>query len=302
MMQRQQTHSIERNERRTGLAALLTGTFMLAELIGGYLSGSLALLADAGHMVTDFASLSLAWLGFRLARRPADWKRTYGFDRFSVLIAFVNGVALFVVALWIVVEAVRRLSEPNEILAGLMLGVAAAGLAVNVACFFILRGGDRDNLNMRAAILHVAGDLLGSIAAIAAAIVIMITGWVPIDPLLSILVALIILRSAWHVVRDSGHMLLEGTPEGLDVREVRTTLQREVPFVEDIHHLHAWSVSAERPMVTLHAKIVEGADIVNTTASIKRVLAARFKISHATVEIEHDNCADHESCCEPAFS
>lgn len=301
-MQKHHTPSIQRNEKRAGLAALLTGTFMIVELIGGYLSGSLALLADAGHMVTDFASLSLAWLGFRLARRPADWKRTYGFDRFSVLIAFVNGVALFVVALWIVVEAVRRLSEPNEILAGLMLGVAAAGLAVNVACFFILRGGDRDNLNMRAAILHVAGDMLGSIAAIAAAIVIMTTGWVPIDPLLSVLVALIILRSAWHVVRDSGHMLLEGTPDGLDVREVQTILKRDVPFVEDIHHLHAWSVSAERPMVTLHAKIEEGADIVSTTASIKRVLALRFRISHATVEIEHGNCADHEPCSESAFS
>lgn len=292
---------VQRNEKRAGLAALLTGTFMVAELIGGYLSGSLALLADAGHMVTDFASLSLAWLGFRLSRRPADWKRTYGFDRFSVLIAFVNGVALFVVALWIVVEAVHRLSEPNEILAGLMLGIAIGGLAVNVACYFILRGGDRDNLNMRAAILHVAGDMLGSIAAIAAAIIIMTTGWVPVDPILSVLVALIILRSAWYVVRDSGHMLLEGTPEGLDVREVRNTLQREVPFVEDIHHLHAWSVSAERPMVTLHARIEEGADVVSTTASIKQVLAVRFQISHATVEIEHDNCADHEPC-EPAFS
>jgi cobalt-zinc-cadmium efflux system protein len=302
MMHNHHAPPVQRNEKRAGLAALLTGSFMVAELIGGYLSGSLALLADAGHMVTDFASLSLAWLGFRLARRPADWKRTYGFDRFSVLIAFVNGVALFVVALWIVVEAVHRLSQPNEVLAGLMLGVALAGLAVNIACFFILRGGDQDNLNMRAAILHVTGDLLGSVAAIAAAIVIMTTGWVPIDPLLSVLVALIILRSAWQIVRDSGHMLLEGTPEGLDVREVRETLQREVPFVEDIHHVHAGSVSAERPMVTLHAKIVEGADVMSTTASIKRVLAVRFEISHATVEIEHDNCADHEACRETVFS
>jgi cobalt-zinc-cadmium efflux system protein len=302
MMHKGHPHSIPRNEKRTALAALLTGIFMLAELIGGYLSGSLALLADAGHMLADFGSLSLAWLGFRLARRPADWKRTYGFDRFSVLIAFVNGVALFVVAVWIVVEAARRLSEPNEIAAGLMLGVGAAGLAANLTCFFILRGGDRDNLNMRAAILHVAGDLLASIAAIGAAIVILMTGWVPIDPLLSVLVALIILRSAWYVVRDSGHMLLEGTPEGLDVREVRKTLRREVPFVEDIHHLHAWSVSAERPMVTLHAKIEKGADAANATVSIKRVLARRFKISHVTVEIEHGNCADRESCREPAFS
>ncbi len=301
-MHKGHTHSIPRNEKRTALAALLTGTFMLAELVGGYLSGSLALLADAGHMVTDFASLSLAWLGFRLARRPADWKRTYGFDRFSVVIAFVNGVALFVVAAWIVVEAANRLSQPNEIAAGLMLGVASAGLTANVACLFILLGGDRNNLNMRAATLHVAGDLLGSIAAIAAAIVILFTGWLPIDPLLSVLVALIILRSAWRVVRDSGHMLLEGTPEGLDVREIRTTLKREVPCVEDVHHLHAWSVSAERPMVTLHAKIEEGADAANATASIKRVLADRFKISHVTVEIEHGNCADHGPCRESAFS
>jgi len=295
-------HSVPRNEKHVALAALLTGIFMLAELVGGLLSGSLALLADAGHMVTDFASLSLAWLGFRIARRPADWRRTYGFDRFSVLIALVNGVALFVVAAWIVVEAVHRLSEPNEIAGGLMLIVAGAGLAVNVACFFILRGGDANNLNMRAAILHVAGDLLGSVAAIAAAIVILTIGWLPIDPLLSVLVALIILRSAWHVVRDSGHMLLEGTPEGLDVREVQTALKQEVPFIEDIHHLHAWSVSAERPMVTLHAKVEKGADAVTATAAIKRVFAQRYKISHVTVEIEYGNCADHESCRKPAFS
>jgi cobalt-zinc-cadmium efflux system protein len=202
------------SERRVGLAALLIGSFMLVEVAGGFLSGSLALLADAGHMVTDFASLTLAWYGFRLSRRPADWKRTYGYDRFSVLVAFVNGLALFVIAAWIASEAWQRLSERPVVLAGMMFWVALAGLAVNVLAFWVLQGGDRKNLNIRAAALHVAGDLLGSIAALAAAIVIMTTGWMPIDPILSILVALIIVGSAWRVVGESSHILLEGAPSG----------------------------------------------------------------------------------------
>src|SRR5690606_17794937 len=149
-----------------------------------------------GHMLTDFASLALAWLGFRLARRPADWRRTYGFDRFSVLVAFVNGIVLFGIAAWIVVEAVQRLGQPVEGLGGRTRWVALAGLAVSVLAILILRHGDRAHLDVRAAALHVAGDLLGSVAAVTASVVILLTGWMPIDPLLSIVVALIILRSA----------------------------------------------------------------------------------------------------------
>ena len=175
------------NERSIGLAALLTGGFMVAEFVGGFIAGSLALIADAGHMVTDFFSLSLAWFGFRLARRPASWKRTYGFDRLAVLFAFVNGLTLFAIALWIVVEAWRRLNEPVEILGGLMFWIALIGLVVNIGAFLILRQGDRNNLNIRAAVLHVAGDLLGSVAAIGASVVIIATGWTPIDPILSVL-------------------------------------------------------------------------------------------------------------------
>jgi len=285
-------HAQGANERSVAIAAALTGAFMLAEVAGGLISGSLALLADAGHMLTDFASLALAWLGFRLARRPADWKRTYGFDRFAVLVAFVNGVTLFAIAAWIGVEAVRRLFEPVAVLGGLMLWVAVAGLLVNVAAFAVLQSGNRENLNIRAAALHVMGDLLGSVAAIAAAVVIIVTGWTPIDPLLSVLVALIILRSAWRVVKEAGHILLEGSPAGLDPREVRGALIERLPFVTDIHHLHAWSISQERPMVTLHACVREGTEATAAIRAIKAGLAERFGIAHATVEIEYDACAD----------
>jgi cobalt-zinc-cadmium efflux system protein len=280
------------NERSVGLAALLTGGFMVAEIVGGIFSGSLALLADAGHMLTDFASLALAWLGFRLTRQPADWRRTYGFDRFAVLVAFVNGIALFAIAAWIVVEAVQRLNAPVAVLGAPMLWIAAAGLAVNVLAFFILRAGDRDNLNIRAAVLHVIGDLLGSVAAVIAALVILATNWTPIDPLLSIVVALIIVRSAWRVVADSGHILLEGSPAGFDSRALRDQLRSALPFVLDVHHVHAWSISQERPMVTLHASIAASTDSAVAVREIKRQLALHFRITHATVEIEYDACGD----------
>jgi cobalt-zinc-cadmium efflux system protein len=286
------SHSHRASERRVGIAALLTGAFMAAEVAGGLISGSLALLADAGHMLTDFASLALAWYGFRLARRPADWKRTYGYDRFAVLVAFANGLALFAIAVWIVAEAWHRIAEPTEVLGGVMFWVALAGLGVNVVAFAVLRGGDRENLNMRAAALHVAGDLLGSVAALAAAVVILATGWMPIDPILSVLVALIILRSAWAVVRDAGHILLEGTPGGIDHREIARDLKAAIPALTDVHHIHVWSITQERPMITLHARVAAGQAPERAVADIKRRLVERFRIAHATVEVEFDGCAD----------
>jgi cobalt-zinc-cadmium efflux system protein len=167
------------NERRMGFAALITGSFMLAEVIGGIVAGSLALLADAGHMLTDFASLALAWFGFRLSRRPADWKRTYGFDRFQILVAFANGLALFAIAAWIVYEGIERLMTTPDVSGGIMVVIAALGLAVNLVAFRLLQGADRENLNVRGAAIHVLGDLLGSVAALAAGAVILATGWTP---------------------------------------------------------------------------------------------------------------------------
>jgi len=285
-------HRRDLNERRLGLAALLTGLFMGAEVAGGIVSGSLALLADAGHMLTDFASLSLAWFGFRLARRSADWKRTYGFDRFQVLVAFVNGLALFVIAGWIVFEAADRLAEPQAVAGGIMVVVAVLGLAVNVAAFILLRGADRENLNVKGAAIHVLGDLLGSVAALIAGAVILLTGWTPIDPLLSILIAAIIVRSGWKVVAASGHILLEGAPHELDTRHIGPDLIANVPGVESVHHLHVWSITQERRMVTLHACIGETQDSDRLVKAIKQRLKDRFGLDHVTVEIERGECAD----------
>lgn len=287
------SHTSGASEKAVLLAMVLTGGFMLVEVAGGLISGSLALLADAGHMLTDFAALLLAWLGFRIARRPADARRSYGFDRFSVLAAFVNGIALFVLAVWIVVEAYHRIQDPNVVQSTPMLIVAVIGLGVNVLAFWVLSRGDKSQLNMRAALLHVAGDLLGSVAAIVAALVIMATGWFPIDPILSVFVALIILRSAWYVVKDSGHILLEGAPSGVDTDAIREALV-DLPYVQRVHHIHAWSISEERPMVTLHALVDDATPTPVATKAIKARLKDRFGLDHCTVEIDHEHDPDHE--------
>jgi cobalt-zinc-cadmium efflux system protein len=280
------------NERRMGLAAGLTGAFMFAEVAGGIVAGSLALLADAGHMLTDFASLALAWFAFRLARRPADWKRTYGFDRFQVLVAFVNGLALFAIAAWIVYEAIERLETPREVDGGIMVVIAVLGLLVNVAAFTLLRGADRENLNVRGAAIHVLGDMLGSVAALVAGGVILLTGWTPIDPLLSILVAAIIVQSGWRVASDAGHILLEGAPQELDTRAIGPDLIENVKGVEGVHHVHVWSITQSRRMVTLHAVICENEDSDQMVRNIKTQLKERFGLDHATIEIERGSCAD----------
>ncbi|MFN3622692.1 MAG: cation diffusion facilitator family transporter [Hyphomicrobium sp.] len=280
------------NERRLLLAAALTTVTLLAETVGGILSGSLALLADAGHMLTDAAALILAWLAVRFARRPADWRRTYGFDRFEVLAAFANGLALFFISAMICYEAFERLYAPVEVLGGTMLIIAIVGLLVNVATLLILRHGEEANLNVRAALLHVMSDLLGSVAAIGAAIVILQTGWTPIDPILSMVITLLILRSAWFITKDAGHILLEGAPGDLDVREVQKDLEATVPDVQSIHHVHAWSLSENRRVMTLHALTCDSVPPERVAAAIKARLKQAFGVVHATVEIEHQECAD----------
>ncbi|WP_164115512.1 cation diffusion facilitator family transporter [Sphingorhabdus sp. Alg239-R122] len=286
-----------RNVRAVGLAALLTGAFMIAEVVGGVISGSLALIADAGHMLTDFAALALAWLAFRIAQRPSDWKRSYGFDRFSVLAAFVNGLSLFLIAAWIIYEAAHRIADPQPVLAGPMLAIAVLGLLVNLVALQIMRSADPDNLNIRAAMLHVMGDLLGSVAAIAAAGIIMATSWFMIDPLLSVLVALIILRGAWAVTRSSAHILLQGAPDGLEPEFIATDLKSHVTGVTDVHHIHSWSLTEERPVITLHARIADGLDSHAACRAIKIRLAEKFDIGHATVEIEQGEAECEDQSC-----
>jgi cobalt-zinc-cadmium efflux system protein len=284
--------TVSTNEQRIGLAALITGLFMVAEVAGGVISGSLALIADAGHMLTDFAALTLAWFGFRLTRRPADWKRTYGFDRFQVLVAFANGLALFAIAAWIIYEAIERLRGTPEVEGGLMASVAALGLLVNIGAFLLLHGADRKNLNVRGATVHVLGDLLGSVAALIAGVVIIWTGWTPIDPLLSVLVALIILKSGWQIVSEAGHILLEGAPQELDTRRIAPDIVGNVKGVKSVHHVHVWSITQERRMVTLHACVAERVNSDIVVKSVKDRLKEKFGLDHATIEIERGVCAD----------
>lgn len=279
-------HAHHGNERRTLIAALLTGGFMLVEVAGGLLAGSLALIADAGHMLTDAISLGFAWFAFRLAAKPADEDRTFGYHRFQILVAFANGLALVFIIGWIAVEAVMRLMEPVEVLGGMMAAVAAAGLAVNIVAFLVLHGADRKNLNIKGAMLHVLGDLLGSVAALTAAGVILATGWTPIDPILSLLVVLILGRSAWTLIRDSGHILLEGTPRQLDIAEIKRDLAEHVTGVAEIHHVHVWSLTQERTLITLHAQAGSGGQAESAKAAIRARLKERFGIDHATIEME----------------
>ncbi|MEQ8813276.1 MAG: cation diffusion facilitator family transporter [Thalassobaculum sp.] len=276
-----------RNERRVAIGACLTAGFMTAEIVGGLVSGSLALIADAVHMLTDTVALAFAWAAFRIARRPATWRHSYGFDRVQVLAAFVNGASLFLIAGWIVFEAAQRYGQPVPILAGPMLVIAILGLLVNMLVFYILTTGDRDNLNIRGAILHVMGDILGSVAAIVAALVILWTGWLPIDPILSVVVAILVLRSAWVVARDAVHILLEGAPANLEPEAIRADLIEAVEGVREVDHIHAWSISQERPMITLVAHLSDGAAAAQTVAAIKRRLQDRFGVGHATVEVDY---------------
>jgi len=280
------------SEKRLFLALLLISSFMLVEVAGGIIAGSLALLADAGHMLTDAASLALAWLASRAAKRPADALRTYGYQRIQILAALINGLAFIAVVVWILIEAVQRLHQPLEVHGETMLWVAAIGLLVNVAAFYILHNKEHTDLNLRGAMVHVLGDLLGSVAAIVAAVVILQTGWMPIDPLLSMLVALLILRSAWYVVRESVHILLEGTPEDVDVELLRHTISGSIDEVLDVHHVHVWSLTPERPLLSMHVTVVNTECCAEVLARVKRILTERFGIEHSTVQVETGDCAD----------
>lgn len=284
------------NRRRVLAAALLTGGFMVAEAVGGLLTGSLALLADAGHMLIDAVALALAYLAYRLSTRPGNRRMTYGFDRLKILVAYTNGLTVILIAIWIGVEAVERILEPSPVLGATMLVIAAAGLAVNIVVFLILSGGDRTSLNLRGAILHVLGDLLGSLAAIVAAVIILTTSWFPADPLLSLLVALLLVRSAWRIMRESGVILLEGVPADLDRDNIADDIVAHTAGVADIHHMHVWSLDGRQLIATLHARLKPGADAEASIAAIKERLAAAHNIGHATVEVESGaECPDHSN-------
>ncbi len=286
------SHGSGANRPRVLFALCLTGGFMVVEIIGGLFAGSLALLADAAHMLLDTVALFLTWLAFGLAEKPADKARSYGYHRFPILVAFTNGISMLFVVAWIFYEAVQRILSPSDVLATPMLIIASVGLLVNLVAAWVLLGADRENLNIRGALIHVMGDLLGSVGAIAAAIIIMFSGWHLADPLLSVLVAALILRSAWGLIRDSGHILLEGTPTHLDLNEIGRDLEAQVAEVEEVHHMHAWSLSQDRLMLTLHARIAKYLHADAAVTGIHSRLAERFDIDHVTVQVEVESCAD----------
>jgi cobalt-zinc-cadmium efflux system protein len=297
---------------RMALAVLLTGGFMVAEFIGGWLTGSLALMADAAHMLSDAGALALALGAMTLSRRPADDRRTYGLHRLEVLAAFVNGLTLLVLAVWIVAEAIPRITHPEPVLAGPMMTIAVLGLLVNLVVFRILSSGGKTgeasthahghgghghghgshDLNTRAALAHVLGDLLGSAAAILAAGIILVTGWTIADPLLSILVAGLVARSALAIVRESAQVLVEGTPPGLDVRALGDDLAATLGSGARVHHLHAWSLTPDHPMVTFHVTVGGAVDPEAALATLKTRLEARWAIRHSVIQVERGTCPD----------
>jgi len=280
------TPTDEKSTRRLLIATLLTGSFMIVEVIGGLLSGSLALLADAGHMLTDTLALGLAWAAFRFSEKPADDKRSFGYQRLQILAALINSLSLIVVVGWILFEAANRLLHPSPVMGGMMLVVASIGMLVNLTSYAILSTASQNNLNLKGASLHVLGDLLGSLGAIVAASIILLTGWTPIDPLLSVFVAMLILRAAWKLLRKSSHILLEGAPEWLDTELMRQSLVSRIPHIKDIHHVHVWSLNAENTLMTMHAVIDSDADQTRVLQEIKDLLWKDFGIGHSTIELD----------------
>ena len=263
----------------------LTATFMVAEIVGGLLSNSLALLADAAHMFTDVAAIALALFAIWFAQRPATPEKTYGYLRLEILAALVNGAALIVIALGIFYGAYRRLAEPEPVESGLMLAVAAVGLLINIIAAWLLHRSAGHNLNVRGAYLHVLGDLLGSVGAIVAALIIMATGWVLADPLISVLIGLLILVSSWKLVRESVDVLLEAVPSHIDLAEVRRAIE-EIPGVEEVHDLHVWTVTSGFFAMSGHAVVRDPAHYQRVLSEIHDRMHDRFGIRHVTVQLE----------------
>jgi cobalt-zinc-cadmium efflux system protein len=281
-------------ERRLVAALLILGSFTVIEALGGYFANSIALLAEAAHMLADSASLVLAVLAIRVGRRPASLRRTYGHRRYQPLAAFINGQALLLITLWVVYEAVLRLMHRPAVNGQLMLVIALIGGVANLAAFLALSGAR--SLNERGARAHVLSDLLGSGAASAAALVILGTGWTVADPLLSLLVSALIFRSAWTLTRESAHVLLEGAPEGLDARIIEMELLGYVPGLAGVHHVHVWSMTGEQPTVTLHANLVSGTQHSVALTAIHARLKDRLQVEHTTVQIEEEGACESPAC------
>lgn len=292
-------HAAHASHRRLAWALVITVVAMVVGIAGGLISGSLALIADAGHMLADAGSLALSLLAARQALRPADAGHSFGHERMPVLAAFVNGTLLLLASGWITFEAVQRFITPTAVDAHTMIIVAAIGLIANVASLALLHGGDAEDLNRRGAAAHVLSDLLGSVAAIIAAFIILKTGWLPADPLLSLLAAGLVLRMGIKIVRASAHILLEGTPSGLNLARIAEELPKQVAGVSGVHHLHAWSLSQTKKLMTLHVT-PDGSVATPELIAAVRTALSRYGVTHVTVQVETGDCADAD--CGPGHA
>ncbi|MFC0016059.1 MULTISPECIES: cation diffusion facilitator family transporter [Allobacillus] len=284
-------HSHSANKKSLMISFILITAFMVVEVIGGLLTNSLALLADAGHMLSDAISLGVAFLAFTLGERSANYSKTYGYKRFEILAAVFNGVTLILIAGFIFYEAYQRFTDPPEVASTGMLVIATIGLIVNLIVAWILMKGDtEENLNLRAAFLHVLGDLLGSVGAIVAALLILFFGWGWADPLASVLVALLILISGYRVTKDSFHVLMEGTPKNVDLEEIIQTIE-DVQGVHSIHDLHVWSITSGQNALSCHAVVDPELSIRECQRILRRVESDLEEkgVGHVTIQLESDD-------------
>jgi cobalt-zinc-cadmium efflux system protein len=275
-----------RNRRVLAAVLGLTLAYTAVELVGGVLTGSLALLADAVHMLSDNLALTLALVAVWLAGRPSTPERSFGYQRAEVLAALANGLLLVGLAIWIFVEAWGRFGDPPEVLAGWVVLVALVGLGVNLASAAILERAAHDSLNVRAALRHVLADAFGSAGVIAAALVILVTGWGYADPIAGVLIALLVLASSWSVIRDSVHILLEGAPRGMDARELGRRMT-EVPGVVEVHDLHVWTISSGFPALSAHVLVEAGDDCHARRRELEELLLREYRIGHTTLQVDH---------------
>jgi cobalt-zinc-cadmium efflux system protein len=286
-------HESARGESRRAMTVVLalTASFTVAEVVGGLLTGSLALLADAGHMLSDNLSLGLALFAAWLAGRPATPERTFGYQRAEILAALFNGVTLVAISIWIFVEAYSRLREPPEVLGGWMLAVAVIGLLVNAAGAAILSRSNDENLNVQGALRHVIADALGSVGVIVAALVIILTGWRYADPLVSAGIGVLILASSWSLLRDSTNILLEATPRGIDAEDVGRRMAGAEGVVE-VHDLHIWTITSGFPALSAHVLVGQADDCHARRRYLEKLLSREYGISHTTLQVDH--VGEHE--------
>jgi cobalt-zinc-cadmium efflux system protein len=285
----------ERNRRRLGVVLLLTLGYMGAEVVGGYLSGSLALIADAGHMLSDAGALGLSFFALWVARRPPDRARTFGYHRVEILAALGHALSLLLVAVFVVWEALERLRTPPEVQGPLMLGIAVGGLAVNVVGLVVLHGGQHESLNVRGAWLHVLTDALGSVGVIISAGLVWAFGWRLADPVASMILSALVLISAFPLLRRALGILMEGAPHHIDVAEVQAALA-EVSGVAGVHDLHVWSISEGRECLSGHVVVAASEDQQAILRTLRGLLADRFGVEHVTLQIEHGPCPPHQVC------